>query len=51
MGDTLVTVEFTEIGDTTEVSLTQEGFPAAEARDGHEQGWGSCLDHLEALFA
>ena len=28
-----------------------EGFPAPEAKDGHEQGWGACLEHFLALFA
>ncbi len=51
VGETLVTVEFEERGDATEVVLVHEGFPVVEAKDGHEQGWGSCLNRLEALFA
>lgn len=51
MGATVVTVSFVEQGDATEVELVHEGFPAAEARDGHNEGWGACLMHLEALFA
>ena len=50
MGETLVTVEFAARGDATEVVLLHEGFPAVEAKDGHEQGWSACLAHFEALF-
>ena len=50
MGETLVTVEFNEVEGGTEVVLRHEGFPAAEARQGHEEGWGACLVHFEALF-
>ena len=50
-GDTLVTVEFNDVGGSTEVVITHELFPTAEAKTGHEQGWTSCLDKLEALFA
>ncbi|GMQ82235.1 MAG: SRPBCC domain-containing protein [Rhodothermia bacterium] len=51
MGDTLVTVEFNEMGETTEVVITHELFPNDEARDGHDMGWASCLNRLEGLFA
>ena len=44
--DTLVTVEFTEIDGGTEVRLTHEGFPAAEPKTGHEEGWTACLERL-----
>lgn len=49
MGETLVTVEFRDVEGGTEVVLTHEGFPVAEARDGHGEGWALCLDHLVAL--
>ena len=51
VGETLVTVEFNDMGGATEVVLTHDLFPSVEARDGHEQGWGSCLNQLERLFA
>ncbi len=51
VGETLVTVEFNAQGDDTEVVVLHEGFPAAEARDGHEQGWTSCLSKFAELFA
>lgn len=50
MGETVVTVEFHEVDGGTEVVLLHEGFPAVEARDGHDQGWTACLTHFEALF-
>ena len=50
MGETLITVEFVSRGHGTEVTLTHERFPGAEAKTSHEQGWTSCLDRLERLF-
>ena len=50
-GDTLVTVEFNALGGSTEVVLTHEGFPNAEAKEGHNQGWTSCLTRLEGMFS
>jgi len=51
MGGTLVTVEFNELGDATEVVVTHEQFPNEEVRDGHTMGWTSCLNEFERLFA
>ena len=48
-GETLVTVEFNDMNGSTEVVLTHELFPNAEAKGSHEQGWTSCLNRLEAL--
>jgi uncharacterized protein YndB with AHSA1/START domain len=50
MGETLVTVEFRPVEGGTEVVVVQQGFPAREARDGHDEGWSACLDNFEALF-
>ncbi len=49
-GETLVTVELAERGDATRLELIHEGFPTADAREGHEQGWSSALDRLEGRF-
>jgi uncharacterized protein YndB with AHSA1/START domain len=46
VGETLVTVEFRDRGQSTEVILTHELFPNAEARDEHTKGWSGCLDRL-----
>lgn len=50
VGETLVTVDFNELDGSTEVVLTHELFPGAEAKEAHEQGWASCLNRLEQLF-
>ena len=46
VGETLVTVEFHDLGAATEVVVTHELFPSEAARDQHQQGWSGCLDHL-----
>ena len=51
VGETLITVEFEQQGEATLVTLTHEGFAAAEARDSHDQGWTACLEHFARLFA
>ena len=50
IGETLVTVDFSEVNGWTEVRLRHEGFPSAEARDQHTHGWTGCLDKLEKTF-
>ena len=50
MGDTLVTVEFNEVEGGTEVVLLHEGFPAEEARAGHDEGWNACMANLEGYL-
>jgi len=49
--ETLVTVQFIDKGDATEVVLTHERFPDEHMRDEHQGGWFGCLDGLERLFA
>jgi len=51
VGETLITVEFKDLGGSTEVHLTHELLPHEESRAAHEQGWESCLNRLEGLFA
>lgn len=48
---TLVTVEFLDKGETTEVRLTHQGFGTDEDRTNHEQGWNDCIDRLELLLS
>lgn len=45
-GETLVTVELRDRDGKTEVVLTHERFPSAEARDEHRKGWEACLERL-----
>lgn len=50
-GATLVTVELRDRGGSTELVLTHERFADSDARDGHEKGWASALNRLEAHLA
>lgn len=47
--ESLVSVEFKAIGEQTELTLTHTGFPSAESRGNHSEGWGRCMDKLGAL--
>ena len=49
--ETLVTVEFRELGGATEIILTHERLPDEKARDLHGMGWNSALDCLAKLYA
>jgi uncharacterized protein YndB with AHSA1/START domain len=49
--ETLVTVEFHERGDETELVLTHDQFVGEESRAGHEGGWNSALDKLGRFLA
>ena len=44
----LVTVEFVERGEATEVVITHEQLPDEEQRERHRYGWHACLDKLPA---
>ena len=44
--ETVLTVEFRDLGGKTEVVLTHEKFPDENMRDEHSQGWTGCLDQL-----
>lgn len=48
--ETLITVELTEQGEATRVVFVHEGFLTEASRDGHEEGWASCFNRLEAIF-
>ncbi len=45
----LVAVDFRDVDGATEITLTHSGFPSAEWRDKHNEGWNGCLSRLEAL--
>ncbi len=49
--ETLVTVEFNDKGDATEVVITHERFTDEHLRDEHQHGWRGCLEGLHRLFA
>lgn len=47
--ETLVTVEFRDSQDGTEITLTHEGFVSEEACEGHRFGWMSTLEKLSKV--
>ena len=49
-GETLVTVDFYALGDSTEIVLTHERFLNKERRDRHAMGWNGCFDRLKELL-
>jgi uncharacterized protein YndB with AHSA1/START domain len=49
--DTVVTIEFHERANATEVILTHEQFVDAAQRDSHAQGWEGCFNRLSRLLA
>ena len=50
MGGTLISVEFNQVGESTEVIMTHDLFPTEEVMEAHNQGWVSCLNRLEKIF-
>ena len=44
--ETLVVVEFDDLGDKTRIRVTQQGYLRAEDRDAHQRGWPNFLDQL-----
>lgn len=50
-GETLVTVEFKDLGTRTEVILKHERFPSAGAVERHDAGWTGCLTRLAELLS
>ena len=44
--ESLVTIEFRDLGPSTEILLTHEHLPNVEQRDKHEQGWQGCINQL-----
>lgn len=50
VGETLVTVEFIEKDEATELVLTHERFPNSEASSKHNEGWSGCINNLVQLI-
>ncbi|MEP7344547.1 MAG: SRPBCC domain-containing protein [Gemmatimonadaceae bacterium] len=48
--DSVVTIEFHERGDVTEVVLTHAGIVDDPERANHEKGWIAIMDKLEAVY-
>jgi uncharacterized protein YndB with AHSA1/START domain len=49
-GETLVTVEFFDRGDATEVVMLHERFPNHQVRDVHGEGWTMSFDNLATFL-
>ena len=48
---TRVTIDLRQLNDSeTELTLTHEGFPEAEVRDRHNEGWTGCFNRLESFL-
>ena len=48
--ESLVTIEFRDLGAATEILLSHELLPNSEERGKHEQGWNGCLEQLAAYL-
>jgi len=44
--ESLVSLEFLDLGKATEIRVTHGQLPSAESRDKHNQGWTGCLEQL-----
>lgn len=49
--DTLCTVDLKELNGKTHLRFVHAGFPNAEARTNHEEGWVGCLEKLPHALA
>jgi uncharacterized protein YndB with AHSA1/START domain len=50
MPDSIVTVEFEDLGTKTRVTLVHEGLPDQEDKDQHTHGWTSLLEKFAELI-
>jgi uncharacterized protein YndB with AHSA1/START domain len=48
--ETLVTIEFMERGDATEIVLSHRLFESDSDRDEHQKGWTGCMNRLTAIM-
>jgi len=49
--ETLVVLEFLDLGNATEIVLSHGQFPDPASRDQHNQGWAGCLERLQNYLA
>lgn len=47
--ESLLTLEFNDLGNETELVLTHDQFVSAESRDRHEHGWTIIVDQLAEI--
>ena len=48
--ETELTIEFNEVGESTEIVILHEFFTNEEEKNKHTEGWVSCLDRMEKMF-
>ena len=48
--NTRVTVDFTDLGEKTEIRITHELLETEEAREQHNEGWNVCIQNLIKRF-
>ena len=48
--ETVVRLSFEDLGESTDLVVSQRAFATEGRRELHEQGWTDCLDRLEALL-
>jgi uncharacterized protein YndB with AHSA1/START domain len=49
--DTLVTIDFVSIGNSTEITMTHQKFTDLETRNRHNEGWSGGFARLERMLA
>jgi uncharacterized protein YndB with AHSA1/START domain len=49
--ESIVTVDFADLGERTEMTFRQQEFKSAESRDSHEAGWNEAFDRLTEELA
>ena len=50
MPDSVVTVDFEDLGKTTRLTLVHEGLPDQEDADDHTKGWTSMIEKFVRLM-
>ena len=48
--ETELTIEFNEVGNSTELVILHEFFSGEEEKNKHTEGWVACLDRMESMF-
>ena len=49
--ESVVSLEFHDLGDATEILLNHGQFPSAESREQHNHGWMGCFEQLQGYLA
>jgi uncharacterized protein YndB with AHSA1/START domain len=49
--ESVVSLEFHDLGNATEILLNHGQFPSAESREQHHHGWMGCFEQLQSYLA